>query len=658
MAIADHAAPPPVPLSGALVGGGFFTVAAVLGRMTVLDGQSLSLVWPAAGVLLVWFLLRDARALSIDTAVLVVAAMLANLATGATVGLAIVLTVVNVAQVLLHVGLLRRFSPALGSTRPHLSGLGDLGTLVWTGTVAATVAVALGGLGLAAVTDVPPTTTELAVWWGRLLGGALVVGSVGILSSYRWLTGLASPLAGLAHRRLEALALAVMTAVGLAAVFTTELPLAFTLLALSVWTAKRFSTLVSAWHSLICATVAVLFTLAEDGPFSLIVDDRLAALTVQGYVTMLSLLGLFVAVSRDEREHLITSLADAHEDSRLQAQLLSTIVDSMEEGVTAVDAEGGVLIQNPAAQRMLEIDGLRNTDQLAPRALGKDGLPVPEEQRPSVRALKGELVQEDLLFRRLDGSVRHIAVSAMPLSTSRPDVPGAVMVWRDVTSEVEQQADLKAFAGTVAHDIHNPLAAIVGWNQIMLSQLESGEWDEQELHGLGVRLGRSADRLHELVQGLLEHASSKDRQLDLTRVDLGVLLGRITESRGVEGQVRWDVLPSVRADHLLAGQLLDNLVGNALKYVAPGVTPDVVVTATTERPDWVTVRIADNGIGIPDGEYDAVFDEFRRVHPGYQGTGLGLSIVKRIVTRHDGTIAAMPNPSGSGTVFEFTLPAG
>ena len=87
-------------------------------------------------------------------------------------------------------------------------------------------------------------------------------------------------------------------------------------------------------------------------------------------------------------------------------------------------------------------------------------------------------------------------------------------------------------------------------------------------------------------------------------------------------------------------------------------TPDVVVTATTERPDWVTVRIADNGIGIPDGEYDAVFDEFRRVHPGYQGTGLGLSIVKRIVTRHDGTIAAMPNPSGSGSVFEFTLPAG
>lgn len=159
----------------------------------------------------------------------------------------------------------------------------------------------------------------------------------------------------------------------------------------------------------------------------------------------------------------------------------------------------------------------------------------------------------------------------------------------------------------------------------------------------------------------MENAASKDRALQLTRVDLNDLLGRIVSSRGVEDQVHWADLPCVRADQLLASQVVDNLVGNALKYVAPGTTPQVSVSASEMRPGWVTVRIADNGIGIgigiPEGEHDAIFDEFHRAHDGYQGTGLGLSIVQRIVTRHGGMISATVNPEGPGTVFEFSLPA-
>lgn len=119
-------------------------------------------------------------------------------------------------------------------------------------------------------------------------------------------------------------------------------------------------------------------------------------------------------------------------------------------------------------------------------------------------------------------------------------------------------------------------------------------------------------------------------------------------------------VPAVRADRLLAGQLLDNLVGNALKYVAPGTTPRVEVSAAERTPDWVTVEVADNGIGIPAGEHEQVFERFARAHgsdPAYQGTGLGLAFVKRIVTRHDGTITARPGTDGVDTVVEFTLPA-
>ena len=71
----------------------------------------------------------------------------------------------------------------------------------------------------------------------------------------------------------------------------------------------------------------------------------------------------------------------------------------------------------------------------------------------------------------------------------------------------------------------------------------------------------------------------------------------------------------------------------------------------------VRVSVVDNGIGLPEGQHESVFDEFHRVHPtGYEGTGLGLAIARRIITRHGGAILARDNPAG-GTVFEFTLPA-
>jgi len=117
-------------------------------------------------------------------------------------------------------------------------------------------------------------------------------------------------------------------------------------------------------------------------------------------------------------------------------------------------------------------------------------------------------------------------------------------------------------------------------------------------------------------------------------------------------------MPPVLADPVLVRQVLDNLIGNALKYVAPGVVPRVVVRGRRSDARLVTVHVADNGIGIPPGEQERIFAEFHRAHyRDYEGSGLGLAIVRRIISRHDGTIVARPNPDGQGSVFEFTLPA-
>src|SRR4029077_7243425 len=116
-------------------------------------------------------------------------------------------------------------------------------------------------------------------------------------------------------------------------------------------------------------------------------------------------------------------------------------------------------------------------------------------------------------------------------------------------------------------------------------------------------------------------------------------------------------LPPVQADPVLLRQLLDNLIGNAIKYTAAGTTPALTITAHRDGP-MIEIRIVDNGIGIPEGQHDAIFGNFHRAHPseGYQGTGLGLAICRRIVERHHGTIVAPDNPGG-GTCFIFTVPA-
>ncbi len=104
-------------------------------------------------------------------------------------------------------------------------------------------------------------------------------------------------------------------------------------------------------------------------------------------------------------------------------------------------------------------------------------------------------------------------------------------------------------------------------------------------------------------------------------------------------------------------QLLDNLIANAVKYVAPGSVPRVSVTGR-EVGDRVEVTVADEGIGIPAAERDQIFEAYHRAHDveQYDGHGIGLAVCKKIVERHGGRISARPPLGEGGTRIVFTLP--
>lgn len=172
--------------------------------------------------------------------------------------------------------------------------------------------------------------------------------------------------------------------------------------------------------------------------------------------------------------------------------------------------------------------------------------------------------------------------------------------------------------------------------------------------------------MRHLVSDLLERSLSRDQQPRLAPLDLAGLAHEVAQQHrsttGAPPRITVGDVPPVLGDRAMLRQVLHNLLGNAVKYVAPGDVADIAVTGSTlptQRGPVVEVVVADRGIGIPEGEHDRVFDVFSRAHAGaaYEGQGIGLSVCRTVLKRHAGTIVARPREDGPGTAFVLTLPA-
>lgn len=170
-----------------------------------------------------------------------------------------------------------------------------------------------------------------------------------------------------------------------------------------------------------------------------------------------------------------------------------------------------------------------------------------------------------------------------------------------------------------------------------------------------------ARRMRELIDDLLAYSRLHTRPETRTRVDLGTVMEVVQQDLALAiadtgATIEVGELPRVVAAPVGMRMLLQNLVGNALKYHGEAAP---VVTVAAHRPDLDTweIAVADNGIGIPPERRDVIFEPFRRLHGRgeYAGTGVGLAICRRIVTQHGGRIWVEPK-ADHGSVFRFTLP--
>jgi hypothetical protein len=218
--------------------------------------------------------------------------------------------------------------------------------------------------------------------------------------------------------------------------------------------------------------------------------------------------------------------------------------------------------------------------------------------------------------------------------------------------------DLDAFARTVSHDLKSPLTVILGFSSAILDNPESKITEDEKSYIQFMK--ESAMEMNQLIKDLLSFSQSGRLQLEKEELNLAEIAKDILESillRFPETSPEVIIEPgmSAYADSRMIRVVLDNLLGNAIKYSSKNQTPRIVF-GKREYYGKDLFFVKDNGVGFDMSKADKLFQPFVRLHSGseYSGTGVGLSTVKRIIEKHGGEIWAESEP-GQGAEFLFTL---
>jgi PAS domain S-box-containing protein len=219
-------------------------------------------------------------------------------------------------------------------------------------------------------------------------------------------------------------------------------------------------------------------------------------------------------------------------------------------------------------------------------------------------------------------------------------------------------ADLEQFASVASHDLQEPLRMVASYTQLLGKRYRNRlDGDADEFMGFIVD---GALRMQRLINDLLTFSRVGSRGKGFQPVDLATSVAqvRINLRAAIDesgARISTGTLPVVNADATQMEQLLQNLIGNAIKF-RKGPAPRVHIDARREDAAW-RIEVQDDGIGIDARYAERIFVIFQRLHTAaeYPGTGIGLAICKKIVERHGGQIGVQSTP-GEGTSFSFTLP--
>jgi len=376
-----------------------------------------------------------------------------------------------------------------------------------------------------------------------------------------------------------------------------------------------------------------------------------------------------MALAREVANQLAIAITQQNllEGLRDQQARVEGIINSAMDAIISIDSEQRIILFNPAAEAMFQCE---QAEVL--------GLPVehflPERFRLSHAQHIENFAQTGVTSRAMGalgtiyGLRRNGEEFPIEASISQTQVAGKkifTVILRDVTERKLAEDELKRsnteleqFAYVASHDLQEPLRAVAGMVQL-LGQRYKGKLDERADEYIGHAVEASG-RMQNLINDLLDYSrvdrlgkpfalTDLEKTLDIALANLQVA---IQES---STEITRDPLPTLMADTTQLTQVLQNLIGNAIKFRA-GRSPKIHVGAEKFEKGW-RLSVRDNGIGIEPQYFDRIFLVFQRLHTRreYTGTGIGLSLCKKIVERHGGEIWVESQPE-RGSTFYFTIP--
>jgi len=355
---------------------------------------------------------------------------------------------------------------------------------------------------------------------------------------------------------------------------------------------------------------------------------------------------------------IISELQSEILDIKNERTKLTAILDSMAEGMIAVDSNSQILLINPSAQSIFSVS--------KQNAAGKTLLEVVKNEMIDTMMSKAirekSVVTEEIEISR--HQKKFLQASAVGISRSEDETVCGILVLYDLTDIRKLENVRRDFVANVSHELRTPLTSILGFIETLLSEPKIEH--EQERHFLKL-MEEDAGRLGRLINDLLELSKieSKATPLNLELIDLGDEIKKAVASLEPNWKQKKLKIHShfsspatimVKADRDRIKQVLLNLLDNAIKFNRDGgdifVEPEISDSA-------ITVTVRDTGNGIPDDLIPRVFERFFRVDKARSrelgGTGLGLAIVKHIIEAHGGTVACS-SELGRGSSFSFSLP--
>ncbi|HET6516280.1 MAG TPA: ATP-binding protein [Thermodesulfovibrionales bacterium] len=351
----------------------------------------------------------------------------------------------------------------------------------------------------------------------------------------------------------------------------------------------------------------------------------------------------------EDEEKLRAQLEELRTALKASEALFCNVINKSADGILIMDKKGRILFVNPTAEQMF---GRKAGD-----LLGEEfGYPV----------LANEKTEIEILLR----GKQRVVVEMRITETEWEGEDASLAALRDITERkmmeehltrltgelASSNKDLEQFANIVSHDIRAPLRSIKSFSEILANDYR-GIMDEDAGKMLD-RIIRGAVRMEQMVNAILSFCKV-GKSIETVDLDFESILVQAMENLQVvieekRAIITHDPLPRVMADQTQMILLLQNLLGNAVKF-SKG-TPQVHVSAVRHGSEWI-FSVKDNGIGIDRKQFDRLFVLFQRLHTEeeYPGTGLGLAMCKKIVEGHGGRIWVESEP-GKGSQFYFTIP--